>query len=125
MSKMLANLKIGKKLALLAASGILPIVCVGVLSLWALGAISSAVNQEQAEADKMMIAQRVASGLGRVNSIVGHITLSRQCALCHGVGTGGDRSNQAAVAKECQSLLSELKASENRPEGQKLVAETR
>jgi len=123
MSKMLANLKIGKKLALLAASGILPIVCVGVLSLWALGAISSAVNQEQAEADKMMIAQRVASGLGRVNSIVGHITLSRQCALCHGVGTGGDRSNQAAVAKECQSLLSELKASENRPEGQKLVAE--
>ena len=43
MSKMLANLKIGRKLALLAGSGIGPIVCLGVLSLWALAAISNAV----------------------------------------------------------------------------------
>jgi methyl-accepting chemotaxis protein len=123
MSKMLANLKIGKKLTLLVGSGIGPIVCLGALSLWALGAISSAVDQEQIETDKMMSAQRVASDLGRVNSIVGHIAMSRQCALCHGAGGGGDRANQAALAKECQSLLSELKASEHTPEGQKLVGE--
>ncbi|SPE37745.1 putative Methyl-accepting chemotaxis sensory transducer [Candidatus Sulfopaludibacter sp. SbA3] len=122
MSKMLANLKIGKKLALLVGSGIGPIVCLGVLSLWALGAISNAVDQEQAEADKMMNAQRVASGLGRVNSVVGHITLSRQCVLCHGVSTGGNRENQAAVARECQGLLSDLKAHESNVEGQKLLA---
>ncbi|MGA2148915.1 MAG: HAMP domain-containing methyl-accepting chemotaxis protein [Bryobacteraceae bacterium] len=122
MSKMLANLKIGRKLALLAGSGIGPIVCLGVLSLWALAAISNAVDQEQAEADKMMSAQRIASGLGRVNSVVGHITLSRQCALCHGESTGGSRENQATVAKDCLALLSDLKAHEITPEGQKLVA---
>ena len=122
MSKMLANLRIGKKLAVLVGSGIGPIVCLGVLSLWALGAITSAVDQEQAEADKMMAAQRVASGLGRVNSVVGHITLSRQCTLCHEAG-GGDRSNQAATAKEVLALLRELKTRENTPEGRKLVGE--
>src|ERR1035441_10009164 len=106
MSKLLANLKIGKKLALLVGSGIGPIVCLGVLSLWAMSAISSAVDQEQTEADKMMSAQRVASSLGRVNSIVGHITMSRQCVNCHGVATGGNRENQAGLAKECLSLLS-------------------
>src|ERR1017187_4436095 len=109
----LANLKIGRKLALLVGSGIGPIVCLGVLSLWALGAISSAVDQEQAEADKMLNAQRVAAGLGRVNSVVGHITLSRQCSICHADDTGGNRANQANVAKEVLSLLSDLKARED------------
>jgi methyl-accepting chemotaxis protein len=121
MSKMLANLKIGRKLTLLVGSGIGPILCLGVLSLWALGAIATAVDQENAEADRMMSAQRVASSLGRVNSIVGHITMSRQCAQCHGTDSGGDRSNQAALAKECQSLLGDLKTRETTPEGQKLV----
>ena len=120
---MLANLKIGKKLALLVGSGIGPIVCLGVLSLWALSAISNAVVQEQAEADKMMSAQRVASSLGRVNSIVCHITMSRHYAQCHGVDSGGDRANQAALAKDCQSLLSDLKTRETNPEGQKLLGE--
>ena len=123
MSNMLANLKIGRKLALLAASGIGTILCLGALSLWALGAISSAVDQEQYEAEKTMSAQRVASSLGRVNSLVGHITLSRNCATCHGDATGGNRGNQAGLVKECQSLLSDLKARETTPEGQKLVAE--
>jgi methyl-accepting chemotaxis protein len=91
--------------------------------LWALGAISNAVDQEQVEADKMMSAQRVASSLGRVNSIVGHITLSRQCVTCHGVDSGGDRTNQAGLAKECLSLLSDLKTRETTTEGQKLAGE--
>jgi methyl-accepting chemotaxis protein len=95
----------------------------GVLSLWALSAVSNAVVQEQAEADKMMSVQRVASSLGRVNSIVGHITMSRHCAQCHGVDSGGDRANQAALAKDCLSLLSDLKTRETTSEGQKLLGE--
>jgi methyl-accepting chemotaxis protein len=39
------------------------------------------------------------------------------------VSGGGDRENQATVAKECLSLISDLKARENVPEGQKLVME--
>jgi methyl-accepting chemotaxis protein len=119
----LANIKVGRKLALLVGSGIAPIVCLGILSLWALSAINSATEQEQVEAEKMMSAQRVASSLGRVNSIVAHITMSRQCAMCHGVSTGGDRSNQAGLVKECQTLLGELKTREATPEGQKLLGE--
>jgi methyl-accepting chemotaxis protein len=123
MAKILANLKIGRKLALLAGGGIGPIVCLGVLSLWALGAISSAVDQEQAEADKMINAQRAAASVERANSIVTHITMSRQCALCHGVAAGGNSENQAGLAKECLSLLSGLKTRETTTEGQKLVDE--
>jgi methyl-accepting chemotaxis protein len=123
MTKMLANLKIGKKLMLLLSTGIGPIVCLGVLGLWALGAIRDTVSKEQLEAEKMMSAQRVASGLGRVNSVVGHITLSRRCENCHGNSMGGNRENEAALAKECIALLSELKAREDTADGQKLVNE--
>ena len=80
----LANIKIGKKLALLLASGIGAVVCIGSLSLWAFSAIRSAVGQEQIEGDQMMSAQRVGSDLGTVNAVVGHITLSQHCETCHG-----------------------------------------
>jgi methyl-accepting chemotaxis protein len=123
MFKLLENLKIGRKLALLVGSGVVPILCLGVLSLWALNAISSAVDKEQIEADKMMNAQRVASSLGRVNSIVGHVTMSRNCANCHGVEAGGSLENQANLVKECQSLLVDLKEHETILEGQKLLDE--
>jgi methyl-accepting chemotaxis protein len=118
-----ADMKVGKKLALIVGSGIVPVVCLGVLSLWALNSITIAADQAQAEADKMMSAQRVASSLGRVNSIVAHITMSRQCAMCHGVATGGDRANQAGLAKECEVVLADLKTRETVPEGQKLLGE--
>jgi methyl-accepting chemotaxis protein len=123
MLKSLSNLKIGKKLALLLSTGIGPIICLGVLSLWAFNRIQNTVGQEQGEADKMMSAQRVASGLGRVNSIVGHITLSRRCESCHGSSAGGDRENQSAMAKECLALIDQLKVNETSPEGRKLVQE--
>ena len=50
----LADIKIGKKMALVMAGGIVAVVCVGGISLWAISAIRSAVGQEQTEGDQMM-----------------------------------------------------------------------
>jgi methyl-accepting chemotaxis protein len=123
MKMKLADIRIGKKLALLLASGIGAVVCIGGLSLWALGAIRSAVGQEHIEGDQMMNAQRVGSDLGTVNAVVGHITLSEHCATCHGTAAGGDRSEQARITKECRSLLAEMKTNEKTAEGKKLLGE--
>jgi hypothetical protein len=87
----LANIKIGKKLALLVATGIGSVLCIGGLSLWAIGAIRSTVEQQQIEADNMMSAQRVGSDLGIVNAVVGHITLSQTCENCERLATGAPR----------------------------------
>ena len=121
--KKLANIKIGKKLALLLASGIASAVCIGAFSLWAVGAIHGSNSQQQVEADRMVRAQRVGSNLGLVNAIVGHITLSSHCETCHPTSAGGDRTGQARLAKECRSLLADLKARDTAPASQKLVAD--
>src|ERR1035438_9119763 len=121
MSK-LADIRIGKKMALIVATGIGAVVCVGGLSLWAISAIRSAVGQEHTEGDQMMNAQRVGSDLGTVNAVVGHMTLSGHCETCHGVAAGGDRSEQIRTAKECRSLLSDMQNNEKTPEGKKLLS---
>ena len=43
-------------------------VCVAGLALWGLSAIRSGVDQEQAGADKMIIAQHAAANMGRGES---------------------------------------------------------
>jgi len=121
-SKILANLAIRKKFALLIANSVGPIVCLGVLSLIALNALSNAVDRVQTENAKMLSAERAAIGLERVNSIVGHITLSRQCTLCHADAAGGG-SNLEALARDSASLLHELTTHESSPDGQKLLTE--
>jgi methyl-accepting chemotaxis protein len=118
----LSDIKIGKKLALLLATGVGSVVCIGGLSLWALGAVRATDEQQQLEADKMASAQRVASDLGVVNAIAGHITLSRHCENCHGTAQGGDLSDQDRLVQECRSLMSDLKARDNSTEGKKLVS---
>ena len=123
MKQLFANLRIGKKLGLLLCSGIAPVVCVAGLALWGLSAIRSAVDQEQAGADKMIIAQHAAANMGRVTSIVGHVVLGSQCETCHGVATGGDREHQANIVKEYLSLLSDLHTAETHTDGRRLESE--
>ena len=62
----LADIKIGKKMVLVMAGGIVAVVCVGSISLWAIHAIRSAVGQEQTEGDQMMNAQRLGSDLSAI-----------------------------------------------------------
>ena len=123
MRTLFANLKISKKLALLLFSGVGPVICVAALALWGLSSIRSAVDQQQAAADKMIIAQHAAADMGRVTSIVGHIALGSKCESCHGAATGGDREHQANIVKEYLSLIGDLKASESNSEGRRLVGE--
>lgn len=119
----LANVKIGRKLALLVVSGIGSMLCIGAISLWAVHAIRSTHEQQQIESDKLVSAQRVGSDLGAVNAIVGHITLSPHCETCHGDAAGGDRTAEARMASESRSLMSALKAGDTTPQAQKLAGE--
>ena len=116
-----ANLSIRKKLALLLAGGIGPVLCIGGLCLWALTEIHNTAEQQQTESDKLMNAQRVGSDIGAVNAVVGHVALSTNCETCHGVTTGGDRSGQARLDLEGRALMRDLKASDNSQEGVKLT----
>ena len=119
----LANVKIGKKLALLVTSGIGSALCMGAISLWAVYAIRSTNEQQRAESDRLVAAQRAGSDLGVVNAIVGHITLSQHCESCHGVATGGPRDAEERMSSEGRSLMNALKAGEITPEGKKLAGE--
>jgi hypothetical protein len=119
----LANLRIGRKLTLLLAAGLGPALSVAALALWGLSAIHQAIDQEQACADKMMIAQHAAADMGWGTSIVGHIALGSHCETCHGVATGGDREHQAKLVKVYLSQVSDLKAAEAEGEGRRLVGE--
>jgi methyl-accepting chemotaxis protein len=119
----LEDIKIGKKLTLLLAGAVGSVICVGGLGLWATSAIRATGDQQQIEADKLMSAERAASDLGLVNAVVGHITLSPNCAGCHGTATGGDISGEAGMAAESRSLLNDLKAHSDTPEGLKLAGD--
>ncbi len=123
MNKALANWKIGRKLALLLASGIGPAVCVAGVALWGLSAIRGVVDQERTDAEKSILAHHALADMGRVTSIVGHIALGKRCETCHGVATGGDREHQAKIAKEYLLLMDDLKARETNSEGRRLVGE--
>src|SRR5205814_6808728 len=101
--------------------GIGCVVCVGGLSLWALRAVRTSMEQQNFEAEQMMSAQRVGADLGVVNAVVGHITLSKHCENCHATAHGGDRAEQARLAKECRSLMSGLKTGDKTNEGVKLA----
>ena len=117
----LANLRIGRKLALLLASGLVPAVCVAGLTLWGLRAIHGAVEQHHAAAEKMLIAQHAGDDMGLVTSIVGHVATGTKCEACHGAAEGGDRERQAAKVKEYLSLVSHLEELETDSEGGRLV----
>lgn len=119
----LADVSIGKKLALLLASGIGSVLCIGAFCLWALAAIHSASQQQQVQSDYLMNALRAGSDVGAVNAIAGHIALSEHCENCHGVSSGGDRSGQARMDLEGRSLMRDLRAGDNTPEGAKLAAD--
>ena len=123
MRRALANLRIGRKLMLVLASGLVPGVCVAGLAIWGLTAIRSAVDREQAGVDQVVVAQEAAADMGRVTSIVGHIALGSKCETCHDNASGGDRDHQNKVVQEYRSLLSNLKAAESDDEGRRLVGE--
>src|ERR1017187_7441698 len=106
-----------------AKVGLGPVVCVAGLALWGLLAIRSAVDLEQVDAGKMIIAQHAAADMGRVTSLVGHIVLGSKCETCHGVATGGDRTHQDNIVKQYLSLLNDLKSAEVDTEGRRLVGE--
>ena len=91
----LANIKIGKKLALLFGERNRWWSALAALVLWAIERHPEQRRAAADRADKMMSAQRVGSDLGVVNAVVGHITLSKHCETCHGTRTAAHRPNSA------------------------------
>src|ERR1051326_419009 len=119
----LANMKIKRKMVLLAATGSAGVICIGGLCLWGVASIRLKVEGAQFESGKMMAAQHIGSDLGVVNAVVGHIALSRDCGNCHATSAGGNREEQARIAQECRNLLNGLMHQEKTTEGQKLVSD--
>ncbi|HUA82409.1 MAG TPA: methyl-accepting chemotaxis protein, partial [Bryobacteraceae bacterium] len=119
--KKLENIRIGKKLTILLAVSLSTLIGVGIVSLWAILSIRGAAGQEREESSRMMTAQKLSGDLGRVDAIVGHITLSKHCQGCHETAAGGSRENYSRTVQETSSLLGELQAAVNPAEGRKLI----
>ncbi len=121
--RLISNLRIGKKLAILLCSGLVPLVIVAAIALVGMRAIHNAEDEAQQAADRMIVAQQAAANMGRVSNIVGHIALGGKCQNCHETATGGDLAHQAALVKEYLSVLVNLKTAETNAEGRRLVTE--
>ncbi len=126
MIALLANLKIRHKLALLLGGAILQICAIGGLALWALRALDGAASVERLESEKTAMANRIASGMMRETTLVGHIALSSGCARCHESAAGDTvrpDGRIAGIRKEYLELLTQLKSLEPEGEGGKAANE--
>jgi methyl-accepting chemotaxis protein len=72
----LSNVKIGKKLALILAAGVIQLICVGGLSLWSIHAIDNAVVRVQRESLKQVATQQIMNDVARLFVGVGNIVIS-------------------------------------------------
>jgi methyl-accepting chemotaxis protein len=123
MRKTLENLKISRKLALLLSSGIGPVICISLLSLWGLGIIHDASIQQEAASERMVAAQRAATSMGKVSYLVGHVALGTNCGSCHADGRAEASRIYKAEVDVYRTVLRQLKESERDPEGKQRVGE--
>lgn len=126
LNRILANVKIRTKLTWLIGGALLQIFLQGALGLWTLSAVRDAHRVEGVESDKTVLANKIAAGMMRETTLVGHIALSTGCARCHGTSSGGDLEHAARVTtirKDYVDQLRRLQAEEKVAEGRRLSGE--
>jgi len=110
MSK-LANIKMGKKLALAFGGGVLQLALLAGLALWSIGAVNSATEKAQKESSKMNLAMQVDSNLLEISLRMIGLPASKQPAV--------DTERALAVGKEYAEALAYLKANAVTEEGKR------
>jgi methyl-accepting chemotaxis protein len=108
------NIKIGKKLALVFGGGVLFVVCLTAVALWALHSIHAAMAESDAEGHLMMLSEKVAANVGGIAQRVASMVLSKH------------RSEQLqtellGLRKEYMAAFDELKPSASTAEGRRLL----
>ena len=68
----LANMKIGKRLALLMGSVVMLIVCVAGLGIWSLHSVGKAADEAQVEMENMLLADKISGATGSLTVILGN-----------------------------------------------------
>lgn len=114
MTKMLANLKIGKKLALLLGSAIAELVLLGGISFWALSSIAGALADMKHETTQMLTVERAASAITRAATLVGQAIVSPRW-------TAEDQARIVDARKMYTSALGFLKEHDDTAEGKRLL----
>jgi methyl-accepting chemotaxis protein len=124
--RLLSDSKIRVKLAVLVGGAIAQLMLVGLLSVWALNTTHKAAEREEDESAKTVLANRIAAGMMRDTTLVGHIALSKGCERCHGSASGGDLDHTARIKdirKDYLEQLERLKKTEENTKGRQLVGE--
>ena len=97
-----ANLRIGKKLALLSAASVLQLAGVAGVAFWALSDATSAALETQKRAHKLNLAEQIDSKLSELAMRMGGLPFSKQ--------VGKDLDRVASLRKEYSSALESLEA---------------
>jgi methyl-accepting chemotaxis protein len=99
----LSNIKIGKKMGLVLAAGIVQLVSVGGLALWSVHAIGQAVAQAERQSQEQVDTQQVMNDVSRLFVGVGNMVISS--------GAGSQQQDVVlAIRKEYRAIIADLKA---------------
>lgn len=112
--RLFANLKIGKKLAVLVGIGVVEIALVAGLGVWTQRATNALVEMDQLRADLQLDTERVANMIARVSFLVGEVAL-------HDRPMPDRQAKIVELRGQYVPLLSELRNREPNPEAKRLV----
>jgi methyl-accepting chemotaxis protein len=110
----LADVKIGKKLALVFGGAAVLVAAVAGLGIWSLRAVEAAVDNAQAETDKMVLAHRYSEDVQRVLMYIAN-------GAIRGRNTADEIADLASLRESYKDEFDRIKASATAPEAQRLV----
>src|SRR2546428_538973 len=99
----LANMKIGKKMALVLAGSVLQLSCMAGLALWGFYSINAAMSASAHEARMALLAERVSGDVVGVCLRIGNMVIARRAS-------GADEARIAALRKDYLSAIEELRS---------------
>jgi len=109
-----ANLKIGKKLAVVFGSAMLLIAAVGVLGIWSLRSVEKAEQQSQFETENSFLAKEFDEDTKR-------LMLHAATALIRGESTEEDAARVDELRKSYGAVLAKLRVRVTADEGKRLM----
>jgi len=114
MRKKFANLKVGKKLALLVGAGVVQFACITGMLIWGIHALDVATTAADLESHKMVIAQRIPADITGAVLYISDMVVNGQVSP--------DLQSQVATLRQQYiAALDEAKSGADTPEGQRLV----
>jgi methyl-accepting chemotaxis protein len=110
----LANIKIGKRLAIILGSVILLTACVAGFGIWSLHSVGRAADEAQFQMDNMLLANRYSNSTARILTVLGNSVIRSK-------STPEEDARLADLRQSYASDLAKLKTRVTESEGKQLI----